>query len=71
MLVKKNVKPPFLEVSLDFYESNNNYVFYLINQNDFNQKRYNFDSISINKENFNIEKKNKIIIDGMKNKFEI
>jgi hypothetical protein len=60
---KKNVKPLFLKVSLDFYESKKGYyIFYIIKQNDLNEKRYKFDSICVRKENFKVEKINKIFI---------
>ena len=60
---KKNVKPLFLEVGLDFYESKKGYyIFYIIKQNDLNEKRYKFDSICVRKENFKVEKINKIFI---------
>lgn len=60
---EKNVKPLFLEVGLDFYESKKGYyIFYIIKQNDLNEKRYKFDSICVRKENFKVEKINKIFI---------
>jgi hypothetical protein len=60
---KKTVKPLFLEVSLDFYESKNGYyVFYIIKQNDLNEKTLKFDSICVKKEHFKTEKINKIFI---------
>ena len=38
------------------------YIFYIIKQNDLNEKRYIFDSICVRKENFKAEKINKIFI---------
>ncbi|MFC4740904.1 hypothetical protein ACFO3U_12955 [Flavobacterium ponti] len=64
---EKIVKPLFLEVSLNHYESKKGqYVFYTIKQNDYNNRNFEFDSICVEKNKFNVKNVNTIYINRKK-----